>query len=79
MPKRKVSATLSPDRVQRAIEVTGRTNLSELLDDALDALVERELEQQWLAGHRAEPSGASGADLPQDVAVDLSSIPWEDE
>lgn len=75
MTKRKVSVTLSPERVDRARAVTGRTNLSELLDDALDALVDRELENRWLAGHQA---GAERDDLPGEVAVDLTEVPWVD-
>jgi hypothetical protein len=74
--KQKVSVTLSPERLRRATEVTGTTNLSELLDEALDALVERRLEQRWLVAH--EPSAAD-AGLPGEVPVDLSGVPWDDE
>ncbi len=70
MPKKKISATVSPDRLARAREVTGKRNVSELLDDALDALVERELERRWLDSH-------DEADLPGEVPPDLSSLPWE--
>lgn len=76
MAKQKVSVTLSPERIERARAVTGRANLSELLDDALDAVVERELERQWLAGH--DRSAAATADLPGEVAVDLTEVPWDE-
>lgn len=74
MAKQKASVTLSPELVQRAREVTGRQNLSELLDAALDALVERELERRWLAGHS---TSVVGADLPGEVPVDLADLPWD--
>jgi hypothetical protein len=38
----KVSVTLSPERLPRARELTSNMKLSELVDEALDALVERE-------------------------------------
>lgn len=74
MPKRKVSVTVSPERLRRAQEISGTTNLSELMDDALAALVERELERRWLEAH----TGGETADLPGEVAVDLSAVPWDE-
>lgn len=68
--------TLSPERVRRAREVTGSQNLSELLDAALDALIERELERRWLLGHR---TSVGETDLPGEVPVDLADLPWDDE
>lgn len=70
MPKTKVSATVSPDRLARAREVTGTNNVSDLLEQALGALIERELEQRWLNAHPDE-------DLPGDVVPDLSGVPWD--
>lgn len=73
MPKRKVSVTVSPSRLQRARDLSPGLNLSEVVDRALEALVERELERRWLEAHgRAGP-----ADLPEDVPVDLTQAPWE--
>lgn len=74
MAKRKVSVTLSPGRVDRARVVTGKSNLSDLLEDALDALVERELERQWLTAHE---TAAGQEDLPGEVPVDLADVPWD--
>ncbi len=74
--KQKVSVTLSPERIERARAVTGRANLSELLDDALDAIVERELERQWLAAH--DRAAAAAVDLPGEIVVDLTDVPWDD-
>lgn len=66
--------TLSPERLRRAQVITGSDNVSELLDDALEALIERELERRWFAGHE---STAEDPDLPGGVTVDLSDVPWD--
>lgn len=73
MAKRKISVTLSPDRIVQAQQLTGNTNLSEIVDEGLEALIERELEKRWMAGHQLELE----TDLPQEVPVDLSDLPWE--
>lgn len=75
--KVKVSATVSPDRLREAREVTGTESLSTLLDEALAALIERELERRWLDAQQ-DVGPASPADLPGEVPVDLSAIPWDD-
>lgn len=68
MPKQKVSATLSPERLKEAFELTGNDSVSELLEQALEVLVERELERRWHAGYdRAGPDHG----LPVNVPVDL--------
>jgi post-segregation antitoxin (ccd killing protein) len=67
----KISATLTPERLRRAQEVTGTSNVSQLLDDALAALIERELEKRWLEAHPDE-------ELPGEVEVDLTSVRWEE-
>lgn len=67
----KISATLTPERLREAQEVTGTSNVSQLLDQALAALIERELEKRWLDAHPDD-------ELPGDVEVDLSSVPWEE-
>jgi len=72
MPKAKVSATVSSDRLARAREVTGTSNVSHLLDQALAALIERELEQRWLHAHPDE-------ELLAEVVPDLSAVPWDEE
>lgn len=72
MPKTKVSATVSPERLARAREVTGTDSVSELLEEALEALIERELEQRWLQAHPDE-------ELPGEVVPDLSAVPWNEE
>lgn len=72
MTRLKVSATVRPERLALAQEITGKTNVSELIDDALSALIEREQERRWLDAH-------PDRSLPVDVPVDLSDLPWDDE
>jgi post-segregation antitoxin (ccd killing protein) len=71
-PRTKISATLTPERLREAQEVTGTSNVSQLLDDALAALIERELEKRWL------PEAHPDDDLPGEVEVDLTPVPWEE-
>jgi post-segregation antitoxin (ccd killing protein) len=66
----KISATVTPERLREAQEVTGTSNVSQLLDQALAALIERELEKRWL-------EAGPGDELPGEVEVDLTSVPWE--
>ena len=73
MAKIKISATLDPDRVAQARSVVASKSLSDLLDIALAALIERELEHKWIRGQ------AGASDLPGFVPVDLSHIPWDDD
>jgi hypothetical protein len=37
--------------------------------------VERELERRWLRTHES----TTPSDLPWEVAVEVSDVPWEDE
>lgn len=74
----KLSVTVSPERLRRAQEVSPGLNISEVVDEALNALVERRLESRWLEVHKSG-EGAAQADLPQDVPVDLSGLPWDEE
>ena len=67
----KVSATLTPERLREAQEVTGTANISQLLDEALAALIERELEKKWLKANLTD-------ELPGEVEVDLTSVPWQE-
>lgn len=69
--KTKISATLTPERLQQAQAVTGTSNVSQLLEEALGALIERELEKRWLEANHDD-------ELPGEVPVDLSAVPWEE-
>lgn len=72
MTKKKLSATVDPERLAEALELTGSTNVSSVIDRTLNALVDRERERRWLAAHPA-------TDLPGEVAPDLSPVAWEDD
>jgi post-segregation antitoxin (ccd killing protein) len=72
MTKMKVSATLDPEHLAEARALVGSDNVSVVLDTALVALIERELERRWLAAHPDD-------DLPIDVVVGLADLPWDDE
>ena len=66
----KISATLTPERLREAQEVTGTSNVSQLLDEALAALIERQLEKRWLD---ANPDD----ELPGEVEGGRPAVPWE--
>jgi hypothetical protein len=72
MAKEKISATIDPERLAAAKRLTGKSNVSEVLDDALAVLIERELEREWLDAHPDD-------DLPGEVPVDLTDVPWDDK
>ena len=76
MTKTKVSATVDPSRLAEARVLLGTDNVSVVLDTALAALIERELERRWLVAH---PDPRLPNDLPVDLLVDLSHLPWGDE
>lgn len=80
MPKLKVSATIDPDRLAQARDLAGRDRtVSDVLDLALGAFVERELEARWLAAHPADRlTDFRDVDLPGDIPVDLSDLAWDD-
>lgn len=77
MAKKKVSVTLSPERLERAQELNPGLNVSEVVDEALDALVERELEKRWLDAHERS-AGARDDDLSQEFSVNLAHLPWDE-
>jgi len=67
MIKEKISATVDPQRLARAKALLSSDNNSAVLNAALDALVERERERQWLEAHTDDG-------LPGEVAPDLSDL-----
>lgn len=75
MAKRKISATVDPVRLEAAQRLAGlERSVSEVLDLALAAFVTQTREQTWLAAH-----GRESRDLPGEVPVDLSDVPWQGE
>jgi post-segregation antitoxin (ccd killing protein) len=70
--KRKISVSVNDERLATAVELTGQSNVSAVLDAALAALIERERERRWLEAHPP-------IDLPGQVIPDLSALPWDSD
>lgn len=77
MGKVKVSATVSPERLARAKQLTGSQNVSEVLDRALGALIDDELERIHSEGYADAPQGDETV-TTVDASV-WSGIPWDEE
>jgi hypothetical protein len=75
--KVKVSATVSPERLERAKQLTRSDNVSEILDQGLEALIARELERIHSDGYAGVPQGGEVVDIV-DPAV-WSEGPWDEE
>lgn len=77
MAKVKVSATVDPDRLARAKQLTGCENVSEVLDRALAALIDHELERTHADGYARVPQAS---DTIEAVDSDVwSELPWDEE
>ncbi|HMA46151.1 MAG TPA: hypothetical protein VKP11_02935 [Frankiaceae bacterium] len=77
MSKVKVSATVDPATLARAKQLTGCENVSEVLDRALAALVEDELERVHAAGYTRVPQGRETVGTA-DAQV-WADLPWDEE
>lgn len=79
MARTKVSATLNPESLAAARRLAGESRtVSEVIDLALEAYVEHEREARWLAAHPLDPPTVfRDVDLPGEVAVDWSDVPWD--
>jgi post-segregation antitoxin (ccd killing protein) len=67
MTKSKLSVTLDPETLNRARALVNVGSVSELLDVALERLIQTELERQHIAGYVRIPAG--------DEFVDFANIP----
>lgn len=77
MGKVKISATVRPEQLAEAKRLTGCDNVSEVLDRALTALIEDELERAHADGYTRMPQGGETLDVvDRGVWVDL---PWDEE
>jgi hypothetical protein len=76
MPKVKISATVDPDRLEKAKQLTGCENVSEVLDRGLMALIESYLETVHAYGYERHPQGAETV-APVDPAV-WADLPWDE-
>jgi uncharacterized protein YgbK (DUF1537 family) len=74
--KVKVSATVSPDRLRQAKQLTGCENVSEVIEQGLAALIARELERIHADGYAGASQGAEVVDIV-DSAV-WSEVPWDE-
>lgn len=75
--KTKVSATVDERRLAEAQKLTGCTNVSAVLDEALKALIVIRLERAHLEGYARLPQSDETI-ASSDPSV-WASLPWEDE
>ncbi len=77
MNKVKISATVRPERLAEAKRLTGCENVSEVLDRALAALIDDELERAHAEGYTRLPQGDETVrSVDSGVWADL---PWDEE
>jgi hypothetical protein len=75
--KVKISATVRPERLAEAKRLTGCENVSEVLDRALAALIDDELERAHAEGYTRLPQGDETVrSVDSGVWADL---PWDEE
>ncbi|MEW6477755.1 MAG: hypothetical protein AB1679_36380 [Actinomycetota bacterium] len=73
----KISATVRPDRLAEAKRLTGCENVSEVIDRALVALIEDELERAHAEGYAQLPQGGETLDVV-DPGV-WADLPWDEK
>lgn len=76
--KTKVSATIDQGRLAEALKLTGVTNVSALLDQALEALIVARLEAAHVQGYVEHPQDDEDMMALPDTRV-WADIPWDDE
>ena len=77
MNKVKISATVRPDRLAEAKRLSGCENVSEVIDKALAALIDDELERAHAEGYARLPQGHGALEVV-DPAV-WADLPWDEE
>lgn len=75
--KVKVSATVSPEHLARAKELTGCQNVSEVLDRGLAALIKVEQERVHARGYENAPQGRDTVTSVEESV--WSDLPWDEE
>lgn len=75
--KTKVSATVDHDRLAEAQKLTGSTNVSAVLDQALEAFIVAHLERSHAAGYDRVPQGDETIALPDPTV--WASLPWDED
>jgi hypothetical protein len=76
MAKVKISATVDPQRLERAKELTGCESTSEVLDRGLRALIEDQLERAHADGYARLPQGDETM-RTVDPSI-WADIPWDE-
>lgn len=77
MNKVKISATVRPDQLAEAKRLTGCENVSEVLNRALAALIDDELERAHAEGYARLPLGGETIEVV-DPGV-WADLPWAEE
>ncbi|MGI9034220.1 MAG: hypothetical protein ACR2HY_11230 [Acidimicrobiales bacterium] len=77
MAKLKVSATVDPERLERAKHLTGCRNVSEVIDRGLAALIDRELERVHSEGYVQVPQGDEAVAIVGPTV--WSEVPWDED
>lgn len=77
MNKVKISATVRPDQLAEAKRLTGCENASEVLERALAALIDDELERAHAEGYARLPQGAETVEVV-DPGM-WADLPWNEE
>ncbi|GAC1529810.1 MAG: hypothetical protein NVS3B12_03550 [Acidimicrobiales bacterium] len=75
--KTKISATVDKHRLAEAQRLTGYTNVSAVLDEALETLIVLRLERAHFEGYARLPQSDDTIASP-DPSV-WASLPWEDD
>lgn len=74
MGKIKVSATVDPERLARAKELTGVESVSRVLDRALEVLIQAQLERAHAEGYVESPQGDDTVSTVDPTV--WSELPW---
>jgi hypothetical protein len=77
MAKVKISATVDPARLEQAKQLTGVSNVSEVLERGLAALIEDELERIHSDGYERSPQAGETVRVV-DAGV-WADLPWDEE
>lgn len=77
MNKVKISASVRPERLAEAKALTGCDNVSEVIDRALTALIDDELERVHADGYARLPQSGETVEVV-DAGV-WADLPWDEE
>lgn len=75
----KISVTIDPGLLDQTKALTGSDNVSDLIDQGLALIIEREQHKQWVDGYLRHPQGheeSDWAELADGGAID-DDTDWE--